>query len=417
MLYRAIRNLCLSASLLAGLIPLGIQTTNAQQIEWARQISGQDARTRALGFYEKHGEIMTLLFSADHPVASGRVTVKTDDSTQVNGFDITLSGEIRVSDSLPAEGLKLFPKTEGNQWLVKSKSRNGNYFLAYGLSSPTRLPVELNWSLAFMDGNGHRLWEKRLPDRHKVNSLTMLANGQCLIVGSETGPRKNPDISIAVWNEYGQELWHRVVGGMHEDEALCSAVDAEGHLYVGGYFSADTSFLGNTTDMSGNEKDGFIACYDQKGNQKFFYRQRGTGYNSVEMLAAAPNGRLFFAGQVEGKDWRLPPFGFSRKGVADLVIGLIDPRLKEEKQSPLDVFPNPAREVVYYSLNQKLPGRSKVLTATLHKKDGSPLQYTSIQNETGTSFRFNVSNTFPGAYYITVSGKGKSRFSERILVE
>ena len=402
--------------LTAGLWLAVFHFSNAQQVVWARQLSGKGATTQAMGFTEQLNEKALFLFTADHPVRIGNLNIKSDDSSLVRGLEINVSGGLRLTDSIPTQSLNLYPKTEGNPWLVKSKPRNGNYYLAYGLSSPTRLPVELNWSLAFMDANGHRLWEKRLPDRQKVSNLTLLVGGQCLIVGSETGPRGNPDISIALWNEYGQELWHRRIGSMSEDEALCSACDAEGNLYVGGYFSADSSFMGNTDDLSGREKDGFLACYDQKGNQKFFYRQRGQGFNSVEAISIAQNGQVLFASRMSGKNWKLPPFGFIKEGTNDIVLGLIDPRLKAEKATPLEIFPNPAREVVYFSLNEPLAKEKKTLLAKLHKKDGPAIQTLAIKNESGVSFRFNVGNTPPGAYYITIEGK-KGKISERLLVE
>lgn len=400
----------------AGLWLAVVHFSEAQQVVWARQLSGKGATVQAMGFTEQLQEKALFLFTADQNVRIGKLDFKTDDSTMVRGLEMSASGGLRLTDTIPTESLARYPKTEGNPWLVKSKPRNGNYYLAYGLSSPSRLPIGLNWSLAFMDGNGHRLWEKHLPDRQKVSNLTLLVGGQCLIVGSETGTRGQADISIALWNEYGQELWHRHIGSMSEDEALCSACDAEGNLYVGGYFSADSSFMGNTDDLSGREKDGFLACYDQKGNQKFFYRQRGLGFNSVDAISVAPNGQVFFASRFSGKSWKLPPFGFNKEGETDLVIGLIDPRLKAEKVFPLEIFPNPAREVVYFSLNEPIAKEKKTLLAKLHKKDGTVFQTLPVKNEAGVSFRFNVGNTPPGAYYITLQGK-KEKVTERLIVD
>jgi hypothetical protein len=39
-----------------------------------------------------------------------------------------------------------------------------------------------------------------------------------------------------------------------------------------------------------------------------------------------------------------------------------------------------------------------------------------ISGTAGSSFRFNVSNTKPGAYFVTVKGKRKS-LTERVVVE
>jgi hypothetical protein len=93
---------------------------------------------------------------------------------------------------------------------------------------------------------------------------------------------------------------------------------------------------------------------------------------------------------------------------------MIDPRLGKEKDNPLLVFPNPARELVYFGL-EKSVGKGP-FQATLHQKDGTVLQQMKISGTAGSSFRFNVSNTKPGAYFVTVKGKRKS-LTERVVVE
>jgi hypothetical protein len=234
------------------------------------------------------------------------------------------------------------------------------------------------------------------------------------VVGSEKVKGDDFNIFFSLWSEYGKELWKKTIGGKFEDAALSACLDAAGNVFISGYFSADSSFMGNTRDLSGKEKDGFVACYSDRGVEKFFYRQRGDGFNSVHRVLATPLGEVMFVAQVMGKDWKLPPFGFPKTGKRDLVFGLIDPRLGKEKEGPLVVFPNPARELLFFGL--QTPFVKGQIKATLHKKDGTILQEMKISGSPGSSFRFNVSNTPPGAYFVTLTGKGKS-ISESVVVE
>jgi len=327
---------------------------------------------------------------------------------------IDAAGNLKITDTIPAEFEKSVAALQGNQWLLRSPARNGNYFLAYGLSTPLRLPIGLTWNFAMLDGNGHRLWEYHLPENLQISSLDMLANGHCVLVGYEITQRGDKNICIAQWNEYGQELWHRTLGGKGDDVARSLAHDASGNIYIGGFFSADSTFLGNSADLTGKDQDGFIACFTMEGKQKFWLRQRGNGFCSVEQLAVNKLGQLWFVSIFSGKDWLLNPFGLNRVGKQDMVVGLITPDQKSDQESPLRVFPNPARELAYFGLT-KVVGKARML-AKLHHKDGTILQQMWISPDPGSSYRFNVSNTKPGAYYISVEGK-RSSFTERILVE
>jgi len=379
-----------------------------------KQLAGKDCKMQALGLFTIDEDRCILLYKADHNFTIGRKTIQIADTSRVYALIFNASGTFIETDSIDDSFLKRVPSISGNQWLLKSKVRNGNYFLAYGINSPIRLPVGLSWSIAYLDGIGHRLWEKHLPENIQISQLELLPDGKCLLVGNDELASGNKNIWIGLWDEYGHQIWQKSIGGKSDDMAYSASADAEGSIFVSGYFSADSSFLGNTNDLSGNEKDGFIACYTKDGNERFFSRQRGTGFNSVNHLAIQALGKVFFASVVQGRDWRLSPYGFSKIGSQDLVIGFMDPKQKEENENPLRIFPNPAKEVVYFGLNKKI-AKGK-LQAILHPKNGNDLQQMEISGEPNTSFKFNVSNTKPGAYYITVKGKNKS-VSRKVIVE
>ena len=393
---------------------LSVLNLSAQQTIWVKQMAGKDSKISPLGLFSLDEDKIILIYKADKNFLIGRREIKIEDSSAIHGLIFNSNGEFELADSIGELYLKKMPSTSGNQWILKSEQRNGNYFLAYGLNSPIRLPVGLSWNLAYLDGLGHRLWEKHLGENQQIAQLQLLQNGKCLLVGSEIAANGNKDIWISIWDEYGHEIWKKTIGGKSDDIALSSTYDLEGNIYVSGFFSADSSFLGNTRDLSGKEKDGFIACFKKDGAERFFYRQRGEGYNTVSYIAGQALGKLFFASTVAGKDWRLAPFGFPKIGVQDVVVGLIDPKQEKPNNNPLRVFPNPTREVVYFGLENKI-FKGKAF-AILHQKDGPAIQEMKISGDPGSSFRFNVSNTKPGAYFITLKDKNKS-LSTKVVIE
>jgi hypothetical protein len=380
----------------------------AQKVVWARQIGAPSASARVMAL-EAVGETgVTIGIRADKTLNAGKASLPFGDENEIRTFRISSGG------GLEEGGIATQSDSSHHSGSLHTKSRNGNSYLAYARSSAMVLPQNPEWNLAFLDGNNNRLWDISLPKAVIPNQIQLLADGNCLVAGSEKAEGKMKDIWFAIYAYDGKELLSRKLGGKSDDEVLTAAQDNKGRLYIAGYCSPDSSFLGNARDLSGSDKDGFIACFDAAGNEKFFYRQRGQGLCRTEKIVCLPDGQLLFASSLSGKDWKLPPFGFPKIGKEDIVIGLIDPATGKEKENPIRIFPNPAKEAVYFGLQSpEFSGKAK---ARLHKKDGTILQEMDIRPEPGLSYRFNVANTTPGAYFISIRS-GKKELSERLVVE
>lgn len=381
----------------------------AQKIVWARQIGAQNASAKVLAL-EADGESgAKISLRSDKTLNSAKTVLFFRDENEVRTFRIAPGG------SLEESSIAAIPSDSGHHSrILHTKSRNGNSYLAYARSSAMVLPLNPEWNLAYMDGNNNRLWDISLPKTVNPHHILLLADGNCLVAGMEQVEGKMKEIWFGVFDYKGKEIFFRKLGGKSDDEALSASQDSKGRLFITGYCSPDSTFLGNTRDLSGADKDGFIACFDAAGNEKFFYRQRGQGLCRTEKIVCLPDGHLLFASSLSGKDWKLPPFGFPRIGKEDIVIGLIDPATGKEKENPIRIFPNPAREVVYFGLQG--PGISGKAKARLHKKDGAVLQEIDIRAEPGLSYRFNVANTSPGAYFISIKS-GKKELTERVVIE
>jgi len=371
----------------------------------ARQLFAEGAKAEIAGFWPS-GTGARLLVRSEAALLLGKQKFTAKDGSDLFGFQISEEAEVEQAEA----------DTSGTEESLskKTRARNGNAYLAYSQSSAMRLPQNSDWNLALLDGNQRRLWDQPLDKDVRVNAVLHLISGNCLLGGLVQKSGKNTDLWLALFDTRGKMLWQKVRGGKSAEAVLALSEDREGRIFASGFCSPDSVFLGNTDELSGKDIDGFIMFLDKNGDEKFFYRQRGKGTCRVEQLVSLDNGNLLFVSSLGGNDWKLPPFGFPRKGLQDIVIGLIDPRSGKEKDNPLRIFPNPAKETVYFSLSKT--GWKGKASAYLQQKDGTILQEMEIKAEPGLNYRFNVSNTRPGPYFISIKG-GKKEIKERLQVE
>ncbi len=155
-----------------------------------------------------------------------------------------------------------------------------------------------------MDANGNFLWAKTFgsTDRDQSYSIAVDANGNVYITGSFAGtvdfdPGSGTDnhtsngaldIFVEKLDANGNFLWAKTFGGAsyNEDVGNSIAVDANGNVYVTGWFSDDTTDFdpGNGTDYhaSNGGADIFVLKLDANGNfqwaKTFGSREWDRGY-------------------------------------------------------------------------------------------------------------------------------------------
>lgn len=107
------------------------------------------------------------------------------------------------------------------------------------------------------------------------------------------------DIFIAKYNKNGKVLWVQTAGGTDSEAANDIALDENGNLYITGSFKGTTTF-GRTPKTSAGESDIFIAKYDTSGAFKWVKTFGAAGFDVGNSIAVYNNDNIYTAGYFNG---------------------------------------------------------------------------------------------------------------------
>jgi hypothetical protein len=129
------------------------------------------------------------------------------------------------------------------------------------------------------------------------------------------------DIFVAKLDTNGNWLWAVGGGGMWYDIAYSIAVDADGNVYVTGYFN-DTATFGSTSLTSSGNSDIFVAKLDTDGN--WLWAVRGGGFATDRAYGIAANATgIVITGYVIG-DAAFGSHPVTGYGEEDIFIAKLD---------------------------------------------------------------------------------------------
>lgn len=104
---------------------------------------------------------------------------------------------------------------------------------------------------------------------------------------------------LAKYNAAGDIQWVKHAGGPNEDYATGVCIDAEGFIYITGYF-LDSIFFDDVKLQSADLHDVFIAKYTPAGELVWAKRAGGRGDDRAYAITADPHGDVAIVGQFKG---------------------------------------------------------------------------------------------------------------------
>jgi hypothetical protein len=222
--------------------------------------------------------------------------------------------------------------------------------------------------------------------------MTTDASGNIYIAGSTTsglfkigsmqfGGKGSEDMFVAKLNSSGSFTWASTAKGTSIDHATGVAVDANGNIFVTGYFNSTSISFGTTTLYEAGDYDMFIAKYFSNGSLDFAKSVGADNGEKGNAIAIDNAGYVLVAGSYASEivGFNAPPKIYS-DGTNDMFVAKMDNKnaagidndLAIEKFS---IYPNP----------------------------GSGMLQINFKDNTTDPYTIEIFNTFGARMYSTIS--------------
>lgn len=163
----------------------------------------------------------------------------------------------------------------------------------------------------------HFSWVKQISGEIKINSLASDASGNIYSVGLFGGsPDFDPnasinaltdsglgDIFISKIDPLGNLLWVKQIGGASYDEAKSITIDANGNLYVTGFFSLDSIDFDPSPSiyfMSAIGENSFVLKLDNNGNFVWAKQIESIYENYAKSISLDNQNNVLVTGRFDG---------------------------------------------------------------------------------------------------------------------
>ncbi|MEO1652497.1 MAG: choice-of-anchor D domain-containing protein, partial [Bacteroidota bacterium] len=138
------------------------------------------------------------------------------------------------------------------------------------------------------------------------------------------------DAFLAKFDNNGNYIWAHSFGGIFFEDASVLDLDANGNIFVGGFFEDDVDFdpgVGNTNRISEGGYDAFISKFDNNGNFLWVNNYGSFSNDVVEDLRVDDSGNIFMTGYFEATvdfDPGAGTLNLNSAGLEDIFLTQID---------------------------------------------------------------------------------------------
>ncbi len=132
----------------------------------------------------------------------------------------------------------------------------------------------------------------------------------------------NADVFVAKLDPNGNWLWAQRAGGIDEDIGQDVVVDANGNVYITGYFQ-NTGDFGTVNLTSQGVYDVFVAKLDTNGNWLWAQRVGGTDWDIGRGIGIDANANIYITGIFGGTAW-FGSYSITSSGSWDVFVAKCD---------------------------------------------------------------------------------------------
>jgi hypothetical protein len=293
------------------ILNIGISLAQAPAWKWAKSAIGNEYDQANTAVCDSHGNVYVAGYFASDSIIFGNTTLKNNGP----GFDDLF---IAKYDST---GRILWVQSAGGSMDDKASSvaidATGNVYLTGYFYSPditfgsftlTNSGVVGDILIVKYDESGNVLWAKRegAPGLEIPFSIVVDDTGNIVVAGrfsSQTitfdtitlHQQGSMDVFIVKYNETGNVLWAKGAGGGSNDEAYAIDFDADGNIYMAGYFNQHATF-GDFMLTTEGSSDMFLVKYDNSGSIVWAERAGGKGDDRATAISVDGSGNSYVAG-------------------------------------------------------------------------------------------------------------------------
>ena len=286
---------------------------------WAKSAGGVNDDVGNSITTDANGDVLVTGYFYSPSVTFGSATLN---NTSPNSNDIFV---LKYDPS----GNVLWAKSEGGTYYDYGKSvstdANGNVLVTGNFSSSTisfgshqlTNTSMFGWDVFVVkyDASGNALWAKGGigSGGEYASGVSTDATGNVFISGYFYGPsitfgsttlpnsgspNMDSDIFVVKYDASGNVLWAKGEGGTDNDVANSIATDANGNVFLAGYFKGPSFTFGTTTlpNAGVGTHDVFVSKYDANGNALWAKAAVGTGGEFAKSLSTDASGNVFVTG-------------------------------------------------------------------------------------------------------------------------
>lgn len=148
---------------------------------------------------------------------------------------------------------------------------------------------------------------------------------QEIILGSDTLINNgSTDAFITNFNDTGDIVWAKSIGGIDIDFAETVATDNFGFIYVAGVFQSDSLYIGTQLLLNKGAYDIFISKLDSYGNIIWAKGFGGNSFDRLQGLAPDKYGNIYISGQFMSDSIEFDNYTFINQGITDIYYAKLD---------------------------------------------------------------------------------------------